>query len=96
MSVVTVFELYLGAFLAPKNREALKDVKKLLDWFQQPIDFDDTTAKKAAYVYEKLRRSNELIGLNDIFIAATASNLDLPVATLNKSHFSRVPKLVLM
>jgi len=68
VSVITVFELYIGAFLASKSSEALKE----------------------------LSRSNELIELNDLFIGGTAVTLGLPVSTINRSHFSRIPKLKIL
>lgn len=57
--------------------------------------FDDIIAQKASYIYAELRKSNQLIELNDLFIAATGITLGLPVCTLNREHFKRVPGLKL-
>lgn len=43
-----------------------------------------------------LKRQNQLIGVPDIFIAATAFENKLPIATLNTGHFSRVDNLELI
>ena len=94
--VITVFELYLGAFLSPNRNEAFKDITQLLSCFQPPLDLNESHARKAAYLYNKLRRSNNLIGLNDIFIAATSLTMELPIYTFNIAHFSRIPNLKLV
>ena len=93
ISVVTIFELYVGAFLSKNVPDALKDVKELLSWFQPPLDLEETSAQKAAYLFARLQKTNELIGLSDFFIASTALTVGLPISTLNKSHFSRIHKL---
>ncbi len=69
ISVVTIFELYVGAFLSKNVSDALKDVKELLSWFQPPLDLDEASAQKAAYLFARLQKTNEVIGLSDLFIA---------------------------
>jgi len=96
ISVITVFELYVGAFQAANRAEALNDVRELLSWFQPPLPLDEHIAQKVAYLFSDLQRSNELIELNDLFIGGTAVTLGLPIATLNRSHFSRIPKLKIL
>ena len=96
ISVITIFELYIGAFLSPKSSEALKDIREILSWFQPPLIIDETIAQKVAYLFAKLQRSNELIELNDLFIGGTAVTLGLPISTLNRSHFARIPKLKIL
>jgi tRNA(fMet)-specific endonuclease VapC len=44
-------------------------------------------------VYRELTGSGELIGTNDLWIAATARFHGLPLATQNTAEFSRVPGL---
>ncbi|MDZ7333328.1 MAG: type II toxin-antitoxin system VapC family toxin [candidate division KSB1 bacterium] len=96
ISVIPVFELYIGAFLSANSAEAIKDVRVLLSWFQPPLIIDETIAQKVAYLFVKLQRSNELIELNDLFIGGTALTLGLPISTLNRSHFSRIPDLKIL
>ncbi|MBU0568961.1 type II toxin-antitoxin system VapC family toxin [bacterium] len=95
VSSVTVFELYVGAFCAPNTSESLRDVREIISWFQPPLSFDDSIAQKCAYLFAQLRKSNELIELRDLFIAATAIMFGLPICTLNRDHFKRVPTLKL-
>jgi tRNA(fMet)-specific endonuclease VapC len=49
----------------------------------------------AADVWAALKRAGQLIGDNDIFIAATALHHGLTLATGNVAHFSRIPGLAL-
>jgi len=41
-------------------------------------------------LYAALKRSNALIGPNDLWIASTAVSLDVPLITRNIQEFSRV------
>lgn len=49
----------------------------------------------AADVWAGLSQSGQMIGDNDILIAATALHHGLTLATANVAHFSRIPKLTL-
>jgi len=44
-------------------------------------------------VFRHLQRQGQLIGANDIWIAATGLAYDMPVVTGNAVHFRRVPGL---
>ena len=55
--------------------------------------FDQAVAKKAALIYQQLRKANQLIEFRDIFIAATALINQLPVLTKNAKHFQRIQHL---
>ena len=68
ISVVTIFELYIGAFLSKNISEALRDIRELMSWFQPPLEFDEASAQKAAYLFSKLKKTNEVIELSDLFI----------------------------
>ena len=43
--------------------------------------------------YRHLRNTGQLIGTNDLWIAATALAYDMPVVTANLEHYRRVPHL---
>lgn len=45
---------------------------------------------------QQLKQENKLIDTSDILIAATAIAHDLPLVTLNRSHFERIRDLRLM
>lgn len=57
------------------------------------LPFTDEVALKAGQIYHQLRTSNQLIEFRDIFIAATCLTFKLPIATLNKKHFTRIDGL---
>lgn len=91
ISAVTLYELYMGASTKAKE----KDVRELMEGFSV-LPFTETISKKAAEIYHKLRLSNQMIELRDIFIAATCIINELPIITLNKTHFKRVDGLTLI
>lgn len=88
-SAVSYFELYAGA----KER----DFEFLNHMFQkiQILPFTAVNARKAAEIYQILRRENKIIEFRDIFIAATAIFHEFSLATLNQKHFQRIPELKL-
>jgi len=60
------------------------------------LSFDNACAGTAAFIYATLKANNQLIGAEDILIAATALTHNLPLATINTKHFSRVDNLRLI
>ena len=91
ISSVTLYELYMGATTLAKE----KDVEELITGFTV-LPFTESTSKKAAEIYHKLRISNQMIEFRDIFIAATCIVNQLPIVTLNKKHFKRVDGLKIL
>lgn len=57
------------------------------------LPMDQATAHHYAVSTRQLRLSNQLIGANDHWIAASALAHGLPLVTNNASHFSRIPGL---
>lgn len=55
------------------------------------IKIDRPVAVAYARVTRSLRQRGQMIGANDIWIAATAIHRDWPLVTGNIEHFSRVP-----
>ncbi|NPA40410.1 MAG: type II toxin-antitoxin system VapC family toxin [Thermodesulfobacteria bacterium] len=51
---------------------------------------DLETAKRSAEIYKELKNNNQLIEFRDIFIGATALEINLPIITLNEEHFKRI------
>ncbi|QBQ40280.1 type II toxin-antitoxin system VapC family toxin [Sphingobacterium psychroaquaticum] len=88
ISSVSLYELYMGATTKEKQNDL-----KLLTEDLPVLSFSKEIALKAAEIYHKLRRSNEMIEFRDIFIAATCVVYKIPIATLNKKHFTRIPHL---
>lgn len=88
ISVVTLYELLMGA----TNERKRTDIQILTEDLLI-LPFDKAVAKKAAEIYHHLRQKNKMIEFRDIFIAATCIFYDLPIKTLNKKHFERIPKI---
>lgn len=57
------------------------------------IPMDEPTAGQYAKITAKLRSERQLIGTNDLWIAATAMANDLELVTNNAVHFMRVAGL---
>ncbi len=58
------------------------------------IDFSEEVAWRFGSVYRTLKSRGQLIGANDMWIAATALAHELPVVTRNSDEFNRVNHLV--
>jgi len=78
-----------------KSESLLNDTVQLLELFEI-IDFSESEAKNAASIFQELKSKNSMIDLADIFIAATALDHALPLATLNHTHFERISTLHLI
>jgi len=88
ISAVSLYELYMGA----TTKEKEHDIKLLIEDLIV-LSFTDAVSIKASQIYHRLRLSNQMIEFRDIFIAATCIVNKLPIATLNKKHFTRVEGL---
>ncbi len=91
MSSVTLFELLCGA----KTEKHLADVNTLAKWIES-LPFDDLVAENAATFFRELKAKNKLIEFRDIFIAATAYEHNLSIATLNRKHFENLEHITLV
>lgn len=91
MSSVTLFELLVSAKTA-QHQEA---INKLCCWIDI-LPFDERSAEISAEIYISLKNQNNLIEFRDIFIAATAKQYQLKLATLNTKHFTRIENLQLL
>ncbi|MGL6226351.1 MAG: type II toxin-antitoxin system VapC family toxin [Thermoguttaceae bacterium] len=58
------------------------------------VPLDSRAANTAASVQQFLKRRRMQLGINDLYIAATALCNDVPLATLNIEHFARIPDLL--
>ena len=85
-------EYLSGVFFANHDQEK---IETFLQRFVLILS-DDPTIKIYAQLYTELKRKNNLISLNDLWIAATALRFQCPLITRNTRHFSRVPNLKLI
>jgi predicted nucleic acid-binding protein len=67
----------------------------MLDRFEV-AEMNEATADQYARITSALRKSSQLIGANDLWIAAAALATGFPLVTNNAKHFSRVPGLKVM
>ena len=92
ISVVTLAELLYGVRVSGKakqNRDAL-------DAFLKHVSVLDWTAGAAEHYAEirsHLRRKGQMIGANDLMIAAHAKHAGAVLVTSNEREFRRVPAL---
>jgi tRNA(fMet)-specific endonuclease VapC len=91
ISSISLYELYMGA----TTRDKEKDVKIITEDLSI-LPFTDSVAVKAAQIYHQLKLNNQIIEFRDIFIAATCIVNELPIATLNKKHFTRIRGLKIL
>ena len=85
-------ELLHGAlrYLVPSRRRTLID--ETLDPYES-LPFDDIAAEYYARVRHELERQGQVIGPNDLLIAAICLAHDCTLVTSNTAEFSRVPGL---
>jgi tRNA(fMet)-specific endonuclease VapC len=92
VSVVTYGELLYGAEKSPARGRAVRDLEE----FAQLIEVSPLPAN-AAHTYAAIRanleRKGEIIGSNDLWIAAHAKTANLILVTNNEREFRRVPGL---
>lgn len=60
------------------------------------MPMDEATAGQYARITARLRREHQLIGSNDLWIAAAAVAHGLELVTNNNAHFGRVAGLAVM
>jgi predicted nucleic acid-binding protein len=87
VSTITRFEIFIGQ----------TDIQNEFwnNFYQKVkiIDFDDNCALSASNIVKQLKSTNQMIEIADILIGGTAIAFDLPLATLNKNHFTRIANL---
>ena len=92
LSAITYGELRLGAEKSAKREAALHNIQELITLF--PVE---PVSAGAAEAYGAIRavlgRRGQLIGANDLWIAAHARSAGLTLVTNNEREFRRVPDL---
>lgn len=91
VSVLVFYEVEVGGALAGRSREFATKFP-----FLRVVELSPPIATLAAQLHATLLRQNQGIGLPDLLIAATALHFELPMLTLNRRHFERVPNLALL
>lgn len=57
------------------------------------LDVDERSALLYGQITRRLRERGQLLGANDLWIAATCVSHDVPLVTADVAHFRRVPDL---
>lgn len=89
LSVITYGELVFGAIKSMQRALALEHLRELLSWLPAlPLP------ENAGYVYGTIRaelaQRGEMIGNNDLWIAAHAVAMELTLVTNNEREFRRI------
>ena len=87
-------ELLFGAFCSKRQTQNLERTNAFLAGFQS-LPFDDEAAYRHALIRAELSAKGQLIGPNDLLIAATALAHGAILVTHNSAEFSRVPGLLI-
>lgn len=90
ISVVTKFEIYIGS--NDLQKEFWDSVFENFLIFPLTEDCIDM----AVEIQQKLKKTGEQIDFADLLIAATALFNELPIATINVKHFTRIVDLELV
>jgi tRNA(fMet)-specific endonuclease VapC len=93
LSVITYGELMHGAAklhpVPPRAAEQIQEFLDLIEVLPLPVEAGRTYGKIRTYLESK----GQVIGNNDLWIAAHAISADLIVVTNNEREFRRVPDL---
>ena len=94
ISVVTAFELYVGALLSNNPSKRFEDVETLLSWFRI-VDINKEIMLIAAKINVDLRKKGFMIGIQDVLIAASSISANTSLITNNTKHFQKIEGLKL-
>ncbi len=85
-------ELQCGAQLAQNPQAELAKLQAAFGTWPR-LPFDDAAAECYGEIRAHLQRAGDLIGGNDLLIAAIAQTNELTLVTHNTNEFARVPNL---
>ena len=90
ISVITYYEIFIGS-----NEKQETFWNKLFESVEI-LNFDFSSSFQATKIYKELKKTNKMIDLADILIAATSISNNIQLATLNLNHFERIKDLEIM
>ncbi len=94
ISVITKSELLYGVEVSPRRVQDATALRTFLPYVEA-LDLPDEAATHYAQIRADLKKRGEMIGANDLFIAAHARSLGLILVTNNTAQFERVKGLTL-
>jgi tRNA(fMet)-specific endonuclease VapC len=92
LSIITYGELIYGARKSNQSVAALEQLRKLTDLLP-PLSLPDGAGELYGTIRAELESKGELIGNNDLWIAAHALAAGLTLVTNNEKEFRRVRRL---
>jgi len=92
LSVVTYGELIYGAAKSGNRQQAFERLNALTS-FLPILEMPANTSQEYGLLRASLEARGEMIGGNDLWIAAHAKALDLVLVTNNEREFKRIPGL---
>jgi tRNA(fMet)-specific endonuclease VapC len=96
ISIITKCELLYGVELLPRLSARRTQDQAAIDAYLRHVEvleFPDEVALHYAQIRAALKVSGEMIGANDLFIAAHARSLGLTLVTNNTREFGRIQGL---
>jgi tRNA(fMet)-specific endonuclease VapC len=94
ISVITKSELLYGVEVSPRREQDATALRAFLPHVAV-LEFPDAAATDYAEIRAELKKRGQMIGANDLFIAAHARTLGLRLVTNNTAEFGRVKGLTL-
>ncbi len=94
ISVITKSELLYGVEVSPRQVQDATALQAFLPHVEV-LEFPDAAATHDAQIRADLKKRGQMIGANDLFIAAHARSLGLRLVTNNTAEFGRVKGLAL-
>jgi tRNA(fMet)-specific endonuclease VapC len=94
MSVITKSELLYGVEVSPRRTQDLAALKAFLPYVEV-VEFHDDAAMHYAQIRADLKKRGQMIGANDLLIAAHARSLGFALVTNNTAEFGRVRGLTI-
>ena len=94
ISVITKSELLYGVEVSPRREQDATALRAFLPHVEV-LEFPDAAATHYAEIRADLKKRGQMIGANDLFIAAHARTLGLRLVTNNTAEFGRVKGLML-
>jgi predicted nucleic acid-binding protein len=95
VTFVTVGEFYKGAY---KRNWSPERLAKMTEWLRRllVLPYDAGVARAWGRLVADREREGRPVPVNDAWIAACCISRDLPLITLNRSHFDGIPGLTLI
>lgn len=82
ISSITLFEL----LLRKTNLDKIEEFKGKVNL----LDFDEFAARKASFIFKKLKEKGSIIDFRDLYISSITIVNNCSLATFNKKHFERI------